>query len=325
MIRILTLATACLFLGLTPAQADEKLDVVASFSILGDFATAVGGDNVRVTTLVGANSDSHSFEPSPGDSAALARADLIILNGLLFEPWADRLIEASGTSAKIVIATEGVTPIAASEEEAEEHKHDEAREHGRAEAYAEVHDHHHAHGEFDPHAFQDPSLARIYVANIAKAFAEADPAHASLYSANAAAYEAKLIALDLKLRAGFGALPEDRRTVVVPHNAFGYLGAAYGLTFLPAQGFSTEHGISAHGVAELIDQVRAEHVDVVFLENFGNPTLVEQIANETGAVVAGKLYSDALSGPDGPAPTYLALMETNAEALLSALNKAAAR
>ena len=161
MIRTLTLVTACLFLGLAPAQADDTLEVVATFSILGDFASVVGGDDVHVTTLVGADSDSHSYEPSPGDSAALAHADIILVNGLLFEPWADRLIEASGTTAKIVIATEGVTPIAASDEEAEEHEDEEAHKHGREHAREDEPEHHHEHGAFDPHAFQDPSLARI--------------------------------------------------------------------------------------------------------------------------------------------------------------------
>jgi zinc/manganese transport system substrate-binding protein len=300
------LAASALALLLAPAAyADPALKAVVSFSILGDFVSEVGGDRVTVTTLVGPDGDAHVYQPTPADAEAVAGAGIVFVNGLHFEGWMDRLISASGTKAPIVVATEGITPRVFGEGDPgeEEHAEEEAEE---GEAHAE-----HDHGPIDPHAWQSVPNAKIYVANIARALSDVDPAGAETYAANAAAYTAKLDALDAEIRTAVAAIPENRRTIVTSHDAFGYFAQAYGLTFEAPQGLSTESEASAADVAKLITQIRAQNVPAIFMENITDPRLLEQIVSETDTKIGGTLYSDALSGPDGPAATYLDMMENN--------------
>jgi zinc/manganese transport system substrate-binding protein len=317
--RRLLLASAAALAFAAPAFAQEKLNVIATFSILGDIVSNVGGDRVEVTTLVGPDGDAHVFQPAPADAQAVSGAQVIVANGLGFEGWMDRLVEASGTRAKLITAADGVTPIAFGEEEhAEEEGHD--HDHGHAEG--EEHDHDHAghdHGAFDPHAWQSVTNVALYVGNIERGLAAADPVGAETYAANAAAYLAELDTLDAEIRAAVAALPEDRRTVVTSHDAFGYFAADYGLTFVAPQGVSTEAEASAQDVAALITQIRDAGIAAVFVENIADRRLLDQIATETGAAIGGTLYSDALSGPEGPAGTYLALMRHNLSQLTAAL------
>jgi zinc/manganese transport system substrate-binding protein len=329
--RRLLLASATALAFVAPAFAEEKLRVIATFSILGDIVANIGGDRVEVTTLVGPDGDAHVFQPAPADAQAVAGAQVIVANGLGFEGWMDRLIEASGTSAALINASEGVSPIAFGEEKhAEEaghegHDHDDHAE----EAGHEGHDHDdhadgaghdgHDHGAFDPHAWQSPVNVALYVGNIARGLSSVDPEGAAVYQANAAAYIGELDALDAEIRAAVAALPEDRRTVVTSHDAFGYFAADYGLTFVAPQGVSTEAEASAQDVAALITQIRDAGIAAVFVENIADRRLLDQIATETGAKVGGTLYSDALSGPDGPAGTYLAMMRHNLSQLTAAL------
>ncbi len=287
-----------------PAFAEEKLKVIATFSILGDIVANVGGDRVEVITLVGPDGDAHVFQPAPADAQAVAGAQVIVANGLGFEGWMDRLIEASGTQAALVTAADGVTPIAFGEEE---HAKEEAGHEGQN------------HGAFDPHAWQSVTNVALYVGNIERGLAAADPAGAETYATNAAAYLAELDVLDAEIRAAVAALPEDRRTVVTSHDAFGYFAADYGLTFVAPQGVSTEAEASAQDVAALITQIRDAGIAAVFVENIADRRLLDQIATETGAKIGGTLYSDALSGPEGPAATYLALMRHNLSQLTAAL------
>ena len=333
--RFLLASAAALALA-TPAFADEKLKVIATFSILGDIVANVGGDRVEVTTLVGPDGDAHVFQPSPADAEAVAGAQVIVANGLGFEGWMDRLVEASGTKATVITAAEGVTPIAFGEEEhgheyaeGEEHDHDHGHEHAegeghdhdhaKEEGHDHAHDHGHAHGEFDPHAWQSVTNVALYVGAIERGLAAADPEGAETYKANAAAYLAELDALDAEIRAAVAALPEDRRTVVTSHDAFGYFAADYGLTFVAPQGVSTEAEASAQDVAALITQIKDAGTTAVFVENIADRRLLDQIASETGATVGGTLYSDALSGPEGPAATYLTMMRHNLSQLTQAL------
>lgn len=343
--RRLLLASAAALAFAAPAFADEKLRVIATFSILGDIVANVGGARVEVTTLVGPDGDAHVFQPAPADARAVAGAQVIVVNGLGFEGWMDRLVEASGTTAALINASEGVSPIAFGEEEhAEEaghegHGHDDDAEeaghdghdHGdhAEEAGHEGHDHDdhadeaghegHDHGAFDPHAWQSPVNVALYVGNIARGLSSVDLEGAAVYQANAAAYIAELDVLDAEIRAAVAALPEDRRTVVTSHDAFGYLAAGYGLTFVAPQGVSTDAEASAQDVAALITQIRAQTITAVFVENIADRRLLDQIASETGAAIGGTLYSDALSGPDGPAGTYLAMMRHNLSQLAAAL------
>lgn len=315
--RTLFATSAFSLLLCSGAFAGTRLEAVASFSILGDFVEEVGGDRVELTTLVGSDGDGHVYEPTPADAEAVAGADVVIVNGLGFEGWLDRLIAASGTRAPVAVATEGVTPRAFGDHahaEGEGHDHAEGEEHDQEEERAG-----HGHGAFDPHAWQSVPNAKVYVANIAAALSAADPAGADAYAANAAAYTARLDALDGEIRAAVAALPEDDRTIVTSHGAFGYFADAYGLTFEAPQAMSTESEASARDVAALITRIRDEGIDAVFVENIADPRLLEQIASETEAKIGGSVYSDALSGPDGPAPTYLDMMRHNLAQLTAAL------
>lgn len=314
--------------------AAEPLKVVASFSIIGDLARNVGGDRIELTTLVGPNGDAHVYEPRPADAAAVARADLVLVNGLHFEGFLSRLTEASGKDVPVVELTRGVTPIAMDEDghhhedeaKADDHGHDHAEgEHDHATEAAGGHDHdeeghgHHHEGGVDPHAFQSVPNVKIYVANIADAFCDHDAAGCDGYRQNAAAYTAKLDALDADIRAAVDAIPQDKRTLITSHDAFGYLAATYGLTFLAPEGISTEAEASATDVAALIRQIREDKASAVFVENITNTRLIEQIASETNLKIGGTLFSDALSDPDGPAGTYIGMMRHNIETIAGAI------
>jgi len=309
------LSHALFALGLmtaTPALADQPLKVVASFSILGDIVANVGGDKIALTTLVGPNGDAHVFQPSPADARAVAGADVVIVNGLGFEGWIERLTEASGYKGPVIVASQGITPREMAEEE-EGHEEHAGQEHAG-------HDHdHHDHGNIDPHAWQNIGNVIAYVDTIATALIAADPADRAAYEANAAAYKAKLTALDAKVKAAIAALPPERRKIITSHDAFGYFAAAYGLEVLAPQGVSTESEASAKGVATLIRQIKKEKAPAVFLENITDPRLIDRIAKETGAHIGGTLYSDALSDASGPASTYIAMFEHNLAALAAAL------
>lgn len=295
--RALLAATA---LAALPAAAmAEPLKVVATFSIIGDMARQVGGDRIDLTVLVGPNGDAHVYEPKPQDAARIGAAEVVLANGLKFEGFINRVVEASGTKAPVVELTKGVTPIEAG---ADEHGH-EADDHGA----------------FDPHAFQSVPNAIIYVANIADAFCAADAVGCDSYKANAAAYTETLKALDTELRAAVAAIPQGKRTIITSHDAFGYFAKEYGITFLAPEGISTDAEASAADVAKLIDQVREDSASAVFVENVSNPRLIEQIAKETGLKVGGALYSDALSAADGPAATYVDLMRYNIRTIAGAI------
>ncbi|WP_028712742.1 MULTISPECIES: zinc ABC transporter substrate-binding protein AztC [unclassified Paracoccus (in: a-proteobacteria)] len=285
------------------AQA-EPLDVVATFSIIGDFAAEVGGDRIRLNVLVGPDSDTHVYEPRPADAIALAGADVVLTNGLEFEGFLTRLIAASGTDAAVATLTDGVETM---EEPGGGHYH---YIDGKAIFHAGAH---------DPHAWQSVPNAKIYVQNIAAAFCAADAEGCPAYEANAARYAGELDALDTQIRSAVAALPEDRRTVVVAHNAFRYFEAAYGVDFLSPQGISTESEAAAADIAGLIREIRDRKAAAIFAENISDTRLLEQIAREAGLPLAGTLYSDALSGPDGPASDYIAMMRHNAGAITAAL------
>lgn len=295
----------------SPALA-EGLRVVASFSVIADFAKNVGGDRISVTTLVGPGGDAHVYEPKPSDAAAMAKADVVLVNGLHFEGFLERLVETSSTKATVVALTKGIEPIKMKPEFAEEDEDDHA-----AEAKEDDHDHHH--GDIDPHAFQSIANARIYVKNIADAFCAADTAGCEGYKANAEAYTRKLDEVEMEVKAGIDSIPPEKRVVITSHDAFGYFERAYGITFLAPQGISTEAEASAADVARLVEQVKAQKASAVFVENITNPRLIEQIAGETGLKVGGTLFSDALSGPDGPASTYIDMMRHNIATLRGAI------
>ncbi|GLS35397.1 metal ABC transporter substrate-binding protein [Mesorhizobium tianshanense] len=275
----------------------EPLKVVASFTVIADFAKNVGGDRINLTTIVGPDGDAHVYEPNPADAVAMAGADVVLVNGLHFEGFLQRLIDASATKATIAVLTRGVTPINFKPEFADADAHEDADTGGETAT--------------DPHAFQSIANAKIYVKNIADAFCTADADGCDSYKANAVAYTEKLDALEGEVQAAIQSIPKEKRVVITSHDAFGYFEKAYGLTFLAPEGVSTESEPSAADVARLVSQVKQDKAAAVFIENITNARLIEQIASETGIKVGGTLYSDALSQPDGPASTYIDLMHNN--------------
>ncbi|MFB9952203.1 zinc ABC transporter substrate-binding protein AztC [Rhizobium puerariae] len=309
MFRTIRIATCVSLLGLSGGWAATasaaELKAVASFSIIADFATNVGGDRVEVTTLVGPDGDAHVYEPRPADAVSLEQADVVLVNGLQLEGFMSRLIGTSGTKAPVVELTKGIEPLKASEEE---HDHDD-----------DGHEGHHHHGEFDPHAWQSIHNAEIYVKNIADAFCKADKAGCATYTANASAYVARLSALEGEVKAAIASIPAGKRTIITSHDAFGYFEHEYGLKFIAPEGVSTEAEASAADVAKLIDQVKEDKASAIFVENISNPRLIEQIARETGLKVGGTLYSDALSAKDGPASTYIDMFRNNISTMKAAI------
>ena len=285
---------ACLIAisGPGTARSEVPFDVVASFSILGDMVRQVGGDRIRVTTLVGPDGDAHVYQPTPADARAVAGARLLVVNGLGFEGWIDRLTEASGYKGRVVTATAGVKPLRLGESDRL---------------------------DIDPHAWQSLANTRIYVRNIADGLAAVDPGGAEIYSSNASRYMEEIEAIEAQVRETIDSLPVERRKVVTSHDAFGYLSAAYGIEFHAPVGFSTDAEPSAGDVARLIRQINREKIPAVFIDNISDRRLLDQIVRETGARIGGTLYSDALSKAGGPAGTHLGMMLHNIRTLVAAL------
>ena len=276
-----------------PARA-EPMPVVATFSILGQIAETIGGDKVRVQTLVGPDRDAHVYQPTPQDSRVLAEARVVLVSGLGFEGWIERLVKASGTKAQIVVATRGIPT--------------------RKMAGA------HGHGSgVDPHVWHDPKRMAAYARNLAEGLAAADAANAEAYRASSAAFIGRLEAMDAWAEAEFAKVPAAKRKVITTHDAFGYLAERYKLTFRSPRGVTTDAEPSAKGTAQLIDQIRAEKIKAVFVENITDRRMIDQLAKEAGAAVGGRLYSDALSAADGPAATYEALFRHNVSLLTSGM------
>lgn len=304
----LAAAIAAVFLAAAPGARAAPLDVVASFSILADMVHEIGGERVQVTALVGPNEDSHVFVPRPSHARLVAEADLVVVNGLGFEGWIDRLVAASASAATVVVATATI-------ETGDDDGHDDRDDHGHSDHDDHGHDHH----GVDYHLWQDAAHARAYVGTIAAALAAADPEGRAFYEANAQRYDAVLAALDREIREALADVPSERRLVLTAHDAFGHFERAYGIAFLAPQGLSTVDEPSAAGTAALARQLREGRIAAVFYENMANNTPVERIAAEAGIAVAGTLYADALSGPDGPAASYVAMMRHNATVLREAL------
>jgi zinc/manganese transport system substrate-binding protein len=303
--RLLALAAGLLLFTL-PASAQDApsgtLRVVASFSILGDLVRQIGGERVAVTTLVGPDADAHVYTATPGDARAVGEAGLIVVNGLKFEGWLDRLVKSSGAKATQVVASGGVNSLTMPD----------------AHGAGDRHGHGHSHAA-DPHAWQDVANAKLYVANIRDGLIAADAQGKAVYEANAVSYLRKLDALEAQIRSALGKIPPAERKIITSHDAFGYFARAYDVRFIAPKGVSTEAEASAKDVAAVIRQAKAQKIKAIFVESITNPKLAEQIARETGAKLGGRLYSDALSAPDGPAGTYIEMMRHNIRQITEAL------
>jgi len=281
-------AAAVAMLVAGPGLAQQKVDIAASTTVLADLARNVGGDHVNVVSLVGPNGDIHSYVPSPADAKNLADAKLVILNGLGLEGSTAQFMRSAAKGAKVLVASDGITPLRLDNSP-------------------------------DPHAWQSVANAKTYVANIRDALIAVDPADKSVFEANAAVYLRQLDALDAEVKAAIATIPPQRRKLVTTHDAFGYLGTAYGVEFIAPHGVSTEAEASARDVAQIIAQIRAQKIPAVFLENVTDPRLLARIAHESGARISGTLYSDALTDANGPAPTYVEMMRHNVKELVGAL------
>lgn len=291
----LALAGSALLALTAPVAASAKtIDVVASFSVLADVVKNVGGEHVNVKSLVPPNGDPHVFEPSPDDAKAVKAAAVTFISGDGLENWFERVAKAAGSTEKPVVVSAGI------------------KTHSLEEDGKKV---------TDPHVWNSVPNVLIWVASIEKALAKADPEDAAAFKANAERYTKELKELDASIRTKISAVPKDKRKVLTSHDALGYYGSEYGVTFLSPLGVSTETEASAADVAKLIDQIKKEHIKVYFIESSNDPRLVEQIAKATGAQPGGELYPESLSAADGPVPTYVKLMQYNTDKIFSAISK----
>lgn len=283
---------------MTAPVVAQPLPVVTSFSILADLVKVIGGSHVEVTSLVGPNADAHVFDPTPADAKRLADAKLVVINGLGFEGWMDRLIKSSGYRGSVTVASRGVKTI------------QEAGGHG--------HQHGHSHAA-DPHAWQNPLNVKQYAQNIRIALAAAKPAAAQEFEQRAQAYSRDLDALDQSIRERLKPIPVAQRRIITSHDAFGYFAAAYNVKFYPLQGLSTGSEPSAADVVRIIDQIKKNKVSAIFVENISDARVLERITKESGARIGGTLYADALSEPGTAVDTYLKLIEHNAATIIKGL------
>ena len=289
----LLLITAACSAPTSSANA-QKLKVVATFSVVGDFVRVVGGEHVALTVLAGPGVDTHTFTPTAGDAAALADAAVVVENGLGFETWLDDLYTAAGSHATRVVASDGLAPLAGSGEEA---------------------------GQSDPHVWHSAANAMVMVRNLNTALAAADPAHAAAYQANTDAYLAELEALDSWISDQVSALPAERRKLVTTHDTFGYFAQRYGFEVLGSLLPTSTEGASpsAQQVAALADAVKTAGVPAIFGENVGANGLLNQVAAEAGVKLVATLFTDALGPADSGGETYLDMMRANVTTIVAAL------
>lgn len=286
------LVSAAFGVGTSVPASAKTLNAVASFTILADVVKQVGGEHVNVNSLVGPNGDPHDFEPSPDDAKKLKEADVTFVSGEGLESWFKRLVKASGYSGQPVMVSKGIKTRTMDED-------------GKTIT--------------DPHVWNSPVNVEVWVGNIEKALAAADPEDAAVFKANAAQYTKVLKELDAYAKSRLGAVPKDRRKILTSHDAFGYFGREYGVTFLSPVGLSTETEASAADVGKLIDQIKQQKVKTYFFENSNDSRLVQQISKATGAEAGGELYVEALSKKDGPAPTYAKMFRYNVDLISKAI------
>lgn len=309
--------------AMTRADGMPPIEVVASFSILGDMVKEIGGKYVNVVTIVGPNADAHTYEPTPQAMQLLGNAQVLVSNGLDFEAWLPRLITSSGFSGAHIVASQGAElrtfhgdeSVAGKHASHSEHDHD--REHDKS-----GHGHHHHAGDVDPHAWQNLQNGMVYAKNITDGLVFADPPRAQYYQRRAQKYLATMEKLDAEVKTALSAIPQEHRKAVTAHDAFGYFGDAYGVTFIPLAALGDTAEPSAKDMAAIIDRIRQEERIGVFPETISNSALIEQLGREAGIRVGGALYSDALDTPDEPAGTYLGMFHWNAGQLISVLRPA---
>lgn len=288
----LTLALTLSAVAISPVAMAKTVEAVASFTVLADIVKNIGGEHVAVKSLVGPNGDPHSFEPTPKDSLALSQADVVFVSGLGMEGWMDRLIAASGYKGKTVVASAGIDTL-------------KMEENGQTVT--------------DPHAWNSMQNGVTYATNVMNALIAVDAQDADYFRQRGSAYIERLKQLDSWAQQQFISIPQARRKVLTSHDAFGYFGQRYAVKFLSPVGFSTESEASASDVAELITQLKHEHIHTWFIENQTDPRLVQQIAAATGAKAGGELYPEALTAKGGEADSYTAAFQHNVMAQVASM------
>jgi manganese/iron transport system substrate-binding protein len=274
--------------GKSPAASGKK-KVVTSFTIIADMAREVAGDAAEVESITKPGSEIHGYEPTPKDIVKAQSADLVLWNGMNLELWFEKFF----TNVKNVpsaVLSEGIQPMGITEG-----------------PYT---------GKPNPHAWMSPANAVIYVENIRKALVKMDPANEATYNTNAATYTAKVQALDEPVRQKLASIPAEKRWLVSSEGAFSYLCANYGLRQLYLWPINADAQGTPQQVRAVIDGVRSNTIPVVFTESTVSDKPMRQVASETGARFGGVLYVDSLTDAAGPAPTYLKLLEANADTLV---------
>jgi len=294
---LLATATAAALSTLPPrrARAEAQPQFVATFSILADLMHEVTGTRAKVAMLVGPDADTHSYQGKPHDAEVVARAPLLVSNGLGFEAWLPRLAAAGKFAGRHVVASDGITPLL-------------WPPNGPG-------------GVPDPHCWQDVGNVRRYVANILSGLIEVDVANSDFYRDRVASYDERLAELDTWIRSKIARVPTGKRRVITDHAAFGYFAHAYGVEFLNARGIGSENAPAAREMAALISLVRTHKTRALFVETLTDPRMIEQVARDSGGFVGDTLYGDALSPPEGPAASYEALMRHNVGALVTGMEK----
>jgi len=266
-----------------------KKRVVTSFTIIADMAREVAGDAAIVESITRPGAEIHGYDPTPKDIVKAQNADLVLWNGMNLELWFEKFFE-NVSDVPGVVLTEGIDPLGITEG-----------------PYT---------GKPNPHAWMSPSNAVIYVENIRKALVEMDPANEETFNRNAAAYIEKIKAVDAPVREKLAEIPEGSRWLVTSEGAFSYLCENYGLKQLYLWPINADAQGTPQQVRKVIDGVRANRIPVVFSESTVSPKPIKQVAKETGARYGGVLYVDSLTDADGPAPTFLKLLEVNADTIV---------
>lgn len=289
-IRICLAAVAIVACGIAPAQAAGKKRIVTTFTILQDMAQNVAGDAAIVVSITKPGAEIHEYEPTPLDIVKAQRADLVLWNGFGLERWFEKFF-ANIKGVGSVVLTEGIEPMSIGEGPYD--------------------------GKPNPHTWMSPGNAIVYVENIRKALVALDPANEAIYNANAAAYTEKLKAVDSHLRKKLAEIPEAQRWLVTSEGAFSYLVRDYGLKEIYLWPVNADAEGTPRQVQSVVDRVREHRVPVVFAESTISDKPMRQVAKETGARFGGVLYVDSLTAADGPAPTYLQLLEKNAATIVN--------
>ena len=293
--RLITLLLLVLTTCTSPTLwSDERLKVVTTFTILADMASNVAGDAADVVSVTKPGAEIHNYQPTPKDIGRTRKADLILWNGLNLELWFEKFLDRLAGVPSVVLS-DGVDPMSINDGPYD--------------------------GKPNPHAWMSPSVALIYVDNIEKALAEADPANAQVYAENAAAYKQQITALTEPLRAKINALPENKRWLASSEGAFSYLARDFGLKELFLWPINADSQGTPQQVRHVIDQIRSDDVPVIFSESTVSPKPAQQVARETGALYGGVLYVDSLSREDGPVPTYLDLITITIETIVRGIEE----